>query len=703
MKKRNILIALLMICLLCVNSVLPSFAAVTDGNDGQIVEEQFSEPGVNDNESGEITEGQPEGEETEEETGKEEPGEEPGEQEPDKEETGEESGEEEKSFGVEYQAHVAKNGWQDPVYSGEVAGTEGKGLAVEALKINLVNVPEEYQETAGIEYQAHVQKVGWQDPVYSGETAGTEGYGLRIEAVKIKLTGTLEGNYHVYYRVHCQTYGWLGWAKDGEAAGSVQYGKRVEAIEIRIIKDGEETPESTEEHFYYPRIMYETHVQSYGWQQRKYEDQIAGTTGEKKRLEAIKISVPEAPYEGGIMYRVHVEGIGWQGWKQNGELAGTTGEGRRIEAIEIKLTGEMAAHYEVYYSVHLSKIGWCNYAVGEETAGTVNLSKKVEALKIKLVEEGVDEVPDTSGTKYIQGYGNNDMYYTGTSQGTGMSGKVTQGQVLGKVGEGKRLENICVYLNRENDNVPSGIIKYSVHLSGSGWTDWTEQGNVAGCTDGSRGMEAIKLSLSGDIEKYYDIYYRTHVQKYGWLGWAKNGQAAGTTKCGYRLEAVEIKLVSKDAGKPGSNSGYYTERKINLGPDPGMVGRANLYSSSTPYIIMVDRSAHTVGIYQGWKGCWSNIQYWSCANGKPSTPTVSGVFSVGNKGYYFDSGAYRCFWWTQFYGDYLFHSVLCWPNGAIADGRVGMALSHGCVRLEVQNAKWIYDNIPRGTTVVVYN
>ena len=56
-----------------------------------------------------------------------------------------------------------------------------------------------------------------------------------------------------------------------------------------------------------------------------------------------------------------------------------------------------------------------------------------------------------------------------------------------------------------------------------------------------------------------------------------------------------------------------------------------------------------------------------------------------------------------FYGDYLFHSVLCWPNGAIADGRVGMALSHGCVRLEVQNAKWIYDNIPRGTTVVVYN
>lgn len=36
------------------------------------------------------------------------------------------------------------------------------------------------------------------------------------------------------------------------------------------------------------------------------------------------------------------------------------------------------------------------------------------------------------------------------------------------------------------------------------------------------------------------------------------------------------------------------------------------------------------------------------------------------------------------------------------DGRLGMHLSHGCVRLQIDNAKWIYNNIPRGTTVVVY-
>lgn len=134
-----------------------------------------------------------------------------------------------------------------------------------------------------------------------------------------------------------------------------------------------------------------------------------------------------------------------------------------------------------------------------------------------------------------------------------------------------------------------------------------------------------------------------------------------------------------------------------------MKARANLYGSPTPYIIMVNRSTHKVGVFQGWQGNWNLIQYWDCADGKPSTPTVEGVFSVGSRGYYFNSGAYRCYWWTQFYGDYLFHSVLYDWNGVLQDGRVGVALSHGCVRLQIDKAKWIYDTIPSRTTVVVYH
>lgn len=137
-----------------------------------------------------------------------------------------------------------------------------------------------------------------------------------------------------------------------------------------------------------------------------------------------------------------------------------------------------------------------------------------------------------------------------------------------------------------------------------------------------------------------------------------------------------------------------------------MNNRANMYSSSTPFLILVNRSTHKVGVYQGWQGNWNCIQYWDCSDGAPSTPTVEGIFKVGTRGHHFFSGSAVCYWYTQFYGNYLFHSVLYnrYDNGAtIIDGRLGMALSHGCVRLDINNAKWIYDTIPTGTTVVVYH
>lgn len=141
-----------------------------------------------------------------------------------------------------------------------------------------------------------------------------------------------------------------------------------------------------------------------------------------------------------------------------------------------------------------------------------------------------------------------------------------------------------------------------------------------------------------------------------------------------------------------------TEYRKNL-----MLNVANNYASSTNYCILVDRSTHKVGIFKGSSYNWAFLHYWDCADGKPSTPTVTGLFKIQNRGYYFDSGDSRCFWYTQFYGNYLFHSVLYNKNGTLQDGRLGMGLSHGCVRLEISNAKWIHDNIPKNTTVLVYN
>jgi len=40
-------------------------------------------------------------------------------------------------------------------------------------------------------------------------------------------------------------------------------------------------------------------------------------------------------------------------------------------------------------------------------------------------------------------------------------------------------------------------------------------------------------------------------------------------------------------------------------------------------------------------------------------------------------------------------------NKNILDYTLGKPASHGCVRMTVEDAKWIYDTIPNGTKVIV--
>ena len=134
-----------------------------------------------------------------------------------------------------------------------------------------------------------------------------------------------------------------------------------------------------------------------------------------------------------------------------------------------------------------------------------------------------------------------------------------------------------------------------------------------------------------------------------------------------------------------------------------MAMKAQIYNSNTNWLILVDTSQNRVGIYQGSYNNWNETKYWVCTSGASSTPTVKGEFKITGKGMSFGIG-YTCWYYTQFYGNYLFHSVLYYQGSMtqIKDGRLGINASHGCVRLDINNAKWIYDNIPYGTKVVIY-
>jgi len=127
------------------------------------------------------------------------------------------------------------------------------------------------------------------------------------------------------------------------------------------------------------------------------------------------------------------------------------------------------------------------------------------------------------------------------------------------------------------------------------------------------------------------------------------------------------------------------------------------YSSATDWLLYVNLSECIVYIYNGSYGHWRLYDTFWCSPGAYETPTVTGEFTVSDKGYSFGDGfSYTCYYYTRFYYDYLFHSTLYQFNSFIPlDSRVGQHLSHGCVRMDIDNAKWIYDNIPYGTKVVV--
>lgn len=125
-------------------------------------------------------------------------------------------------------------------------------------------------------------------------------------------------------------------------------------------------------------------------------------------------------------------------------------------------------------------------------------------------------------------------------------------------------------------------------------------------------------------------------------------------------------------------------------------------TSATNYLIWVNCDKFKVNIFKGSKGNWQLVNSYLCTIGKPSTPTPKGTFSVGIKGLYFGvNKGYKCWYYTQFKGNYLFHSIIYNLNGSVRDGRLGMKLSDGCIRLAKENAKWIYDTIPKGTKVVI--
>ena len=286
-------------------------------------------------------------------------------------------------------------------------------------------------------------------------------------------------------------------------------------------------------------VTYETHVQDIGWQKPKKDGEVAGTTGQSKRVEAIDIKL-DSQYEGNVLYQAHVQDIGWQDTVENGAIAGTSGQSKRVEALRVWLTGDIANHYSIQYRVHVSNLGWLDWVSDGMLSGTTGRGLKIEGVQIRL--------SDLTNKELIQ--------YTTHVQDIGWQGQITSGQIAGTTGQSKRIEGIRVYYN---DAQYGGSIQYQAHVQDIGWQAVVSNGNLAGTTNQSKRVEAIRFMLEGEVAQYFDIYYRVHVSDYGWLDWASNGEIAGTTGHSKKIEAIQIQLVEK--GKTLNTGGISSIQK----------------------------------------------------------------------------------------------------------------------------------------------
>ena len=170
-----------------------------------------------------------------------------------------------------------------------------------------------------------------------------------------------------------------------------------------------------------------------------------------------------------------------------------------------------------------------------------------------------------------------------------VSYRITEGNgaTSGTVGRSQSVQAISATVSGM-----SGSVSYEAHVSNKGWVEGASDGGWVG----SANVEAVRMRLSGEIGKYYDVWYRAHVANVGWLGWAHGGEVAGSTGLGYPLEAWQVVLRPRGVGAPGSTKDHEIDSTYLGGQ------RLSDANARQRHVVDVARSTPSlgVGLCAGW-------------------------------------------------------------------------------------------------------
>lgn len=182
----------------------------------------------------------------------------------------------------------------------------------------------------------------------------------------------------------------------------------------------------------------------------------------------------------------------------------------------------------------------------------------------------------------------------------------------------------------------------------------------------------------------------------GFFGYGADAAPSGTGPTGSvpttAAPPADTKATGEKTGDAGADTANSGDPKVS--PD-----------SKSSFWIDVDVSEQQVTIMQGDE----IVKTMTASTGVEGKETPLGTFQVQNRGDWFFSEKYQqgAKYWVSFkdWGIYLFHSLAMDKDQNVIPEeaeKLGKPASHGCVRLAIDDAKWIYDNIPERAKVVIH-
>lgn len=239
----------------------------------------------------------------------------------------------------------------------------------------------------------------------------------------------------------------------------------------------------------------------------------------------------------------------------------------------------------------------------------------------------------------------------------------------------------------------------------------------------ARGLRKIK-------GRYYYFDWGTNVMKTGWVKTARYtyymkaaGSQKGSAVTGWMRKQKKTyhfdwkgRMTTGFADIDGSK--YYFDEKtgalvkgtVRAGgktyrtDNTGVISSVKAPEPTGPWNIKVNQNTCAVTVYRG----TVPVKAFACSVGVNGR-TPNGTFYIRDKLRWHElMGPSWGQWCEHITGDILFHSI---PYNSYCDkysmsshgyNMLGQPASHGCIRLAASSAKYIYDNVPVGSKVVIF-